>query len=67
MRRSIGLLQRRWCHLLVVDEWCNTLDDIRAFADAEAADYAQFKTPDLGASTMRSRQCFILRRGWMLS
>ncbi len=33
---------------IVVDEWCNTLDDIRAFADAEAADYAQIKTPDLG-------------------
>src|SRR5215831_7979913 len=25
---------------IVVDEWCNTLDDIKAFADAGAADYA---------------------------
>ena len=33
---------------IVVDEWCNTLDDIKAFADATAADYAQIKTPDLG-------------------
>ena len=33
---------------IVVDEWCNTLDDIKAFADAGAADYAQIKTPDLG-------------------
>jgi len=33
---------------IVVDEWCNTLGDIKAFADAEAADYAQIKTPDLG-------------------
>ena len=33
---------------IVVDEWCNTLADIKAFADAEAADYAQIKTPDLG-------------------
>ena len=33
---------------IIVDEWCNTLDDIKAFADAEAADYAQIKTPDLG-------------------
>jgi methylaspartate ammonia-lyase len=33
---------------LIVDEWCNTLDDIKAFADAGAADYAQIKTPDLG-------------------
>jgi methylaspartate ammonia-lyase len=33
---------------LVADEWCNTLDDIKAFADAEAADYLQVKAPDLG-------------------
>jgi methylaspartate ammonia-lyase len=33
---------------IVVDEWCNTLDDIKAFADADSADYAQIKTPDLG-------------------
>jgi methylaspartate ammonia-lyase len=33
---------------IIVDEWCNTLDDIKAFADAEAADYAQIKTPDQG-------------------
>ncbi|NKB57678.1 MAG: methylaspartate ammonia-lyase [Alphaproteobacteria bacterium] len=33
---------------LVADEWCNTLDDIRAFADARAADYLQVKAPDLG-------------------
>ena len=33
---------------IIVDEWCNTLDDIKTFADAAAADYAQIKTPDLG-------------------
>src|SRR5437762_13064739 len=33
---------------IIVDEWCNTLHDIKAFADAGAADYAQIKTPDLG-------------------
>jgi methylaspartate ammonia-lyase len=33
---------------LIVDEWCNTLDDIKAFAEAGAADYVQIKTPDLG-------------------
>jgi len=33
---------------IIVDEWCNTLPDIKAFADARAADYAQIKTPDLG-------------------
>ncbi len=34
---------------LVADEWANTLDDIRAFNDAAAADVMQIKTPDLGA------------------
>jgi methylaspartate ammonia-lyase len=42
-------LARHGCQVkIIVDEWCNTLDDIKAFADAEAADYAQIKTPDLG-------------------
>jgi methylaspartate ammonia-lyase len=40
-RRGAGLR-------IIVDEWCNTLDDIKAFADAAAADCAQIKTPDLG-------------------
>jgi len=34
---------------LVADEWCNTLDDVRAFAQAGAADFIQIKMPDLGA------------------
>ena len=33
---------------LVADEWCNTLEDTRLFADAAAADMIQIKTPDLG-------------------
>jgi len=33
---------------LVVDEWCNTLDDIRRFVEARAADVIHVKTPDLG-------------------
>ena len=33
---------------LIADEWCNTLEDIKVFADAGAADYIQVKTPDLG-------------------
>jgi methylaspartate ammonia-lyase len=33
---------------LVADEWCNTLDDVRAFAAAEAGHMLQVKTPDLG-------------------
>jgi len=34
---------------LVVDEWANTLDDIRAFVEAQAADLIQIKMPDLGS------------------
>ena len=36
---------------VVVDEWCNTLDDVRAFLAADAADVVQVKTPDLGSLT----------------
>jgi methylaspartate ammonia-lyase len=33
---------------LVVDEWCNTLEDIEAFVKGEAADVIHVKMPDLG-------------------
>lgn len=33
---------------IVADEWCNTLEDIKHFADEAAADMIQVKTPDLG-------------------
>jgi methylaspartate ammonia-lyase len=33
---------------IVADEWANTLDDIRAFVEAQAADMIQIKMPDLG-------------------
>ncbi|MGL4253766.1 MAG: methylaspartate ammonia-lyase [Fusobacteriaceae bacterium] len=33
---------------LVADEWCNTLEDIKAFADRKAGHVVQIKTPDLG-------------------
>ncbi|MGL5962948.1 MAG: methylaspartate ammonia-lyase [Fusobacteriaceae bacterium] len=33
---------------LVADEWCNTLQDIKAFADRKAGHVVQIKTPDLG-------------------
>ncbi|NMA61222.1 MAG: methylaspartate ammonia-lyase [Firmicutes bacterium] len=32
----------------VVDEWCNTLEDIKAFTDAKAGHMIQIKAPDLG-------------------
>lgn len=33
---------------IVADEWCNTLEDIKAFADSRAGHMLQIKTPDLG-------------------
>lgn len=40
-RRNIGVE-------LVADEWCNTLEDIKLFADKKAGHMIQIKTPDLG-------------------
>lgn len=40
-RRNMGIE-------LVADEWCNTYEDIKAFADAKAGHVVQIKTPDLG-------------------
>ncbi len=33
---------------IVADEWCNTLEDVRDFVDAQAGHMVQVKTPDLG-------------------
>lgn len=33
---------------IVADEWCNTFEDIKLFADNRAGDMLQIKTPDLG-------------------
>ena len=33
---------------VVADEWCNTYEDIKDFADRKAGDMLQIKTPDLG-------------------
>ncbi len=42
-------LDGRGCDVeLVADEWCNTLEDIKLFADNKAGHMVQIKTPDLG-------------------
>ena len=42
-------LDARGCDVeLVADEWCNTLEDIKVFADRKAGHMVQIKTPDLG-------------------
>ncbi len=37
--------------ILVADEWCNTLEDVRRFCEAHAVDMIQVKMPDLGSIT----------------
>jgi len=43
-----GLKQRGIKIGVIADEWCNTLEDVKIFVDAQAVDYIQIKTPDLG-------------------
>jgi methylaspartate ammonia-lyase len=40
--------ERGICVEIVADEWCNTLEDIKYFADNKAGHMVQIKTPDLG-------------------
>jgi methylaspartate ammonia-lyase len=43
-------LRRQGCDArIVADEWCNTLDDTRAFVAAGACDLIQIKMPDVGS------------------
>jgi len=46
---------------VVVDEWCNTLDDVRAFVAAEAADVVHVKLPDLGSMTAGIEALLLVR------
>lgn len=46
---------------LVVDEWCNTLDDVRVFVAAGAADVVHVKTPDLGSLTNTAEALLLVR------
>ena len=54
---------------IIVDEWCNTLEDIRLFGEAKAADMVQIKMPDLGsiANTIDAGlYCRQVGMGWCL-
>ncbi|MER9191582.1 methylaspartate ammonia-lyase [Mesorhizobium australicum] len=46
---------------IVVDERCNTLEDIRLFAEAKATHLVQIKTPDVGAIADTARAVLICR------
>jgi methylaspartate ammonia-lyase len=47
---------------LVVDEWCNTLQDIELFISAGAADVIHVKTPDLGGINNTIEALLLIRR-----
>ena len=49
LRELTKLVDERGINVeIVADEWCNTLEDIRYFADNKAGHMVQIKTPDLG-------------------
>ncbi len=49
LRDLTAELEKRGSKLqIVADEWCNTLEDIKYFADNKAGHMLQIKTPDLG-------------------
>jgi methylaspartate ammonia-lyase len=43
-----GIIKKGITVEIVADEWCNSLEDIRYFADEHACHMIQIKTPDLG-------------------
>ncbi len=47
---------------IVVDEWCNTLEDIELFVAAGAADVIHVKTPDLGGINNTIKALIHVRR-----
>ncbi|MER9281173.1 methylaspartate ammonia-lyase [Mesorhizobium sp. M0522] len=46
---------------IVVDERCNTLDDIRLFAEAKAAHLVQIKMPDVGSIADTARAVLVCK------
>ena len=49
LRDLTALLDERNIHVeLVADEWCNTLEDVKYFADNKSGHMIQVKSPDLG-------------------
>jgi methylaspartate ammonia-lyase len=52
---------------IVVDEWCNTLEDISAFVDARAADMVHVKTPDLGGIQRTASALIMVKSAGLLA
>ena len=52
---------------VVVDEWCNTLADVRLFVDAQAVDMVHVKMPDLGSVADTVQALLDVRAGGLLA
>jgi methylaspartate ammonia-lyase len=50
---------------IAVDEWCNTLEDVRKFVEAEAADIIHVKMPDLGGINNTIEALLLVRAAGM--
>jgi methylaspartate ammonia-lyase len=63
MRQLIDYTNTRHIDVvLVADEWANTLEDIQAFIDADAAQMIQIKMPDLGSLSQSVEAVLACRR-----
>ncbi|MFC3320615.1 methylaspartate ammonia-lyase [Mesorhizobium cantuariense] len=60
--KIVSILDKRGSRArIVVDERCNTLEDIRLFAEAKAAHLVQIKTPDVGSLADTARAVLICK------
>ncbi|MER8542955.1 methylaspartate ammonia-lyase [Mesorhizobium sp. M1334] len=60
--RTVSILDDRGSSArIVVDERCNTLEDIRLFAEAKAAHLVQIKTPDVGSIADTARAVLLCK------
>ncbi|BCH26935.1 methylaspartate ammonia-lyase [Mesorhizobium sp. L-8-3] len=60
--RIVSILDDRGSNArIVVDERCNTLEDIRLFAEAKAAHLIQIKTPDVGSLVDTARAVLLCK------
>ncbi|MER8516365.1 methylaspartate ammonia-lyase [Mesorhizobium sp. M1060] len=61
--RIVSILDGRGSNArIVVDERCNTLDDIRQFAEARATHLVQIKTPDVGSLADTAKAVLICKQ-----
>ncbi|PBB80284.1 methylaspartate ammonia-lyase [Mesorhizobium sp. WSM3879] len=60
--RIVSILDNRGSSArIVVDERCNTLEDIRLFAEAKATHLVQIKTPDVGSMADTARAVLLCK------